>query len=57
MDITNIQVCNELLARFSTELALGGTGAQAAAALEYILTDMLFDIVFLLHFINSAVYW
>lgn len=33
MDIASIQVCNELLAAFSSEPALGGTGAQAAAAL------------------------
>ena len=33
MDIANSQVCNELLACFPTELSLGGTGAQAAAAL------------------------
>ena len=33
MDISNAQVCEELLASFRTEPALGGTGAQAAAAL------------------------
>lgn len=33
MDIANIQVCKELLENFATEPALGGTGAQAAAAL------------------------
>lgn len=33
MDISNVQVCDELLAAFRTEPALGGTGAQAAAAL------------------------
>lgn len=33
MDITNVAVCDELLEAFRTEPALGGTGAQAAAAL------------------------
>lgn len=33
MDITNAQVCDELLEYFCRELSLGGTGAQAAAAL------------------------
>ena len=33
MDISNVQVCDELLACFASEPALGGTGAQAAAAL------------------------
>lgn len=33
MDIANAQVCDELLQCFRTELSLGGTGAQAAAAL------------------------
>ena len=33
MDISNAEVCEELLASFRTEPALGGTGAQAAAAL------------------------
>ena len=33
MDITNVAVCDELLAAFRAEPALGGTGAQAAAAL------------------------
>ena len=33
MDITNVAVCDELLEAFRAEPALGGTGAQAAAAL------------------------
>lgn len=33
MDIANAQVCDEMLEAFHTEPALGGTGAQAAAAL------------------------
>lgn len=33
MDIADARVCEELLAAFSREMALGGTGAQAAAAL------------------------
>ena len=33
MDIANDQVCKKLLEYFRTELSLGGTGAQAAAAL------------------------
>ena len=33
MDIADVRVCEELLACFCTELSLGGTGAQAAAAL------------------------
>lgn len=33
MDIANAQVCDELLGCFPGELSLGGTGAQAAAAL------------------------
>jgi len=33
MDISSAKVCEQLLESFSRELALGGTGAQAAAAL------------------------
>ena len=33
MDISNVTVCDALLAAFRTEPALGGTGAQAAGAL------------------------